>query len=126
MEQTIEGFRRIYVWEAPVRIFHWLNVLSIIALAGTGIIIANPPAIMSGTEATNQYWFGITRFVHFVAAYVFIIGLTMRVIWSFLGNKYASWKVFFPYTRKGLHNLIHVLKMDVLLGKPKKFDCTCQ
>lgn len=124
MEQTIEGFRRIYVWEAPVRIFHWLNVLSIIALTGTGIIIANPPAIMSGSEATNQYWFGTVRFVHFIAAYVFVIGIAMRVVWSFIGNKYANWRVFFPYTRKGIHNLIHVLKMDVLLGKPKQFDCT--
>jgi Ni/Fe-hydrogenase 1 B-type cytochrome subunit len=124
MEQTIEGFRRIYVWEAPVRIFHWFNVLSILVLTGTGIIIGNPPAIMSGAEATNQYWFGVVRFVHFTFAYLFMLMIAMRVVWAFLGNKYSSWKVFFPYTRKGIHNLLHVLKMDVLLGKPKKFDCT--
>lgn len=121
---TVEGFRRIYVWEAPVRIFHWFNVLSMVALIGTGIIIGNPPAIMSGAEANDQYWFGIVRFVHFVAAYVFVIMITMRVIWAFIGNKYANWRVFFPYTRKGIRNLLHVLKMDVLLGNPKKFDCT--
>lgn len=124
MEQTIEGFRRIYVWEAPVRIFHWFNVLSIVMLVATGIIIGNPPALMSGAEATNQYWFGIVRFVHFSFAYIFTIGIAMRVVWSFLGNKYANWRVFFPYTRKGFHNLLHVLKMDIFLGKPKKFDCT--
>lgn len=124
MEQTIEGFRRIYVWEAPVRLFHWFNVLSMIILIGTGIIIGNPPAIMSIAEANDQYWFGIVRFTHFVAAYIFMAGILMRIIWAFVGNKYASWRVFFPYTRKGIHNLLHVLKMDIFLGKPKKFDCT--
>ena len=124
MNGTIEGFVRIYVWEAPVRIFHWANVLSMVVLIGTGIIIGNPPALMSGAEATNQYWFGIVRFIHFVFAYLFIIMITMRVIWSFIGNKYANWRVFFPYTRKGFRNLLHVLRMDVLLGNPKVFDCT--
>ncbi len=124
MEAIAEGFRRIYVWERAVRTFHWLNVLSMLVLITTGIIIGNPPALMSGAEATNQYWFGVTRFIHFAAAYIFIFAWAFRLIWAFLGNKYASWRVFFPYTRKGFHNLLHVLKMDILLGNPKVFDCT--
>ena len=124
MEAVIEGFRRIYVWERAVRTFHWLNVLSLLALIGTGIIIADPPAIMSSQDATNSYWFGITRFIHFAAAYIFIFAWAFRLIFAFLGNKYANWRAFFPYTKKGFHNLLHVLKMDVLLGNPKVFDCT--
>jgi len=124
MEPTAVGFRRIYVWERAVRAFHWLNFGSLLTLIGTGLIIADPPAIMSGTEATNQYWFGITRFIHFTAAYIFIFALVIRVYWSFVGNKYANWRVFFPYTKKGFNNLLHVLKVDVLLGNPKEFDCT--
>jgi Ni/Fe-hydrogenase 1 B-type cytochrome subunit len=124
MEPSAVGFRRIYVWERAVRTFHWLNFGSLVTLICTGLIIADPPAIMSGTEATNQYWFGTTRFIHFTAAYIFILALVLRVYWSFVGNKYANWRAFFPYTKKGIHNLLHVLKVDVLLGTPKEFDCT--
>ena len=31
-----------YVFEAPVRIWHWLHALSIVVLAVTGYLIANP------------------------------------------------------------------------------------
>jgi len=115
-------FKRVFVWEVPVRIFHWINVLSIVALIGTGILIGDPPALMSGTEATNQYWFGINRFIHFVAAYLFTLNAIYRVFWSFIGNKYANWKVFFPFTKKGLIKIKEVLVTDILLINPKKYD----
>ena len=125
METTgIHTFKRIYVWEGPVRIFHWINVISILVLAATGVIIGNPPAIMSGAEATNQYWFGITRFIHFVAAYIFTLGMIYRLFWAFMGNKYANWRVFFPYNKKGLQNLGHVIKHDILLMNPGNSDFT--
>jgi Ni/Fe-hydrogenase 1 B-type cytochrome subunit len=123
MEANAEGFRRIYVWQRAVRVFHWLNFGSLLTLIGTGIIIADPPAIMSGTDATNQYWFGTTRFIHFAAAYIFTAAFILRVVWAFIGNKYANWRAFFPYTKKGINNLFHVLKVDVFLANPKKFDC---
>jgi Ni/Fe-hydrogenase 1 B-type cytochrome subunit len=63
-------FIRVMVWELPVRLFHWLNVLAIIVLCITGFLIANPPALLSNAEATNLHSFGIVRFIHFVAAYI--------------------------------------------------------
>lgn len=123
METELVGFRRIYVWERAVRTFHWLNFASLLTLITTGFIIADPPAIMSGAEATNQYWFGITRFIHFTAAYIFALAFILRIYWAFVGNKYANWRVFFPYTKKGFRNLLHVLKVDVFLANPKDFDC---
>jgi Ni/Fe-hydrogenase 1 B-type cytochrome subunit len=117
-------YRRVYVWERPVRIFHWLNAFSILILAVTGFIIADPPAIMSGTEATYSYWFGIVRFIHFATAYLFAIVIVLRLYWSFVGNKFASWRAFFPYTKKGMQNIAHVLKIDILLVNPEKFDIT--
>jgi len=115
-------FKRVFVWEVPVRIFHWINVLSIITLIATGILIGNPPALMSGAEATNQFWFGINRFIHFTAAYLFTINVIYRVFWSFMGNKYANWKVFFPFTKKGLAKIKEVLVTDILLVNPKNHD----
>lgn len=31
---------RVYVWELPVRLFHWINALSILALAVTGYLLS--------------------------------------------------------------------------------------
>ena len=31
-------FKRIYVWELPVRFYHWLNALCILVLTITGFI----------------------------------------------------------------------------------------
>lgn len=33
---------RIYVWEIPVRLTHWVNALSIVMLSFTGYYIARP------------------------------------------------------------------------------------
>jgi len=110
-----KNFKRVMVWELPVRIFHWVNVLTIIVLSVTGFIIADPPAILSNAEATNLHSFGIVRFIHFAAAYVFFFNMLMRIYWSLVGNKYASWKAFWPFSKKMWNNFWHVLKIDILL-----------
>lgn len=109
-------FKRVYVWELAVRVFHWTNALCITVLAVTGFIIADPPAIMSGAEASDQYWFGTVRFIHFATAYIFTFIMIMRIYWAFVGNKYASWRAFLPLTQKAVQNIRHVLKIDILLG----------
>ena len=112
-------FKRAYVWQLPVRIFHWLNALSITVLAVSGIIIANPPVLLSHAEANDIYWFGIIRFSHFVAAYVFLLMIIMRFYWAFVGNKYSRWSAYWPFTNKAMKNVLHVLKVDVLLLNEK-------
>ena len=109
------NFKRVMVWELPVRIFHWINVLAIIVLTITGFLIANPPALLSSAEATNLHTFGIIRFIHFTAAYIFFFNMLMRIYWSFVGNQFAHWRAFWPFSKKMWNNFIHVLKIDVLL-----------
>jgi len=86
-----KNFQRVYIWELPVRIFHWVNVLAILVLITTGLFISNPLAILSSAEASEIYWFGTVRFIHFTAAYIFFFNMIFRIYWSFVGNKYASW-----------------------------------
>jgi Ni/Fe-hydrogenase 1 B-type cytochrome subunit len=81
---------RIYVWELPVRVYHWINAGAITTLVATGFVIANPPVILTATEATNAYWFGVTRFIHFTAAYIFMFNFIYRIIFSFFSNEYAN------------------------------------
>jgi len=106
--------KRIYVWEIPVRIFHWVNVLCIVVLIITGYIIGQPPAIQHGTEASFNYWFGINRFIHFLFAYIFFFNFLLRVYWAFAGNKYARWDVFIPYKKSQWKEIFEVLKVDIL------------
>ncbi len=116
------NFKRVLVWELPVRIFHWINVLCVFVLTLTGFIIADPPAILSNVEATNLHTFGVVRFIHFTAAYIFFFNMILRIYWSFVGNRFASWKSFWPFTKKRWKNFKHVLKVDVLLKNEKEHD----
>ena len=47
MKSRKKRLREVYVWELPVRIYHWLNALCIVILCITGFIIADPLAIMT-------------------------------------------------------------------------------
>ena len=112
--------RRVFVWELPVRVYHWVNALAIFVLIVTGFIIGDPPAIQSGAEASHRYWFGVTRFIHFVAAYVFLFNFIFRIYWGFVGNKYARWRNFIPTNRAFLKEIWEVLKIDIFLQKNKE------
>jgi Ni/Fe-hydrogenase 1 B-type cytochrome subunit len=95
------GLRRaaVYVFELPVRIWHWTHALSITVLAITGYLIANPlPSI--GGEASEHFLMGNLRFVHFVAGYVFAIGFIVRLYWALVGNPYSRELVYLPVWRR--------------------------
>ena len=36
------SFGRVYVWQLPVRVYHWVNALCVVALACTGYLIGHP------------------------------------------------------------------------------------
>lgn len=113
---------KIYVWEFPVRLYHWVNALAVTLLAVTGYLIGSPPALQSGSEASFGYWFGIVRFIHFVAAFVFFFTFLFRIYWGFVGNRFASWNNFIPLKKEQWKEMLHVLCLDVLMicKKPLK------
>jgi Ni/Fe-hydrogenase 1 B-type cytochrome subunit len=80
--------KSVYVYEAPVRLWHWINALAIVVLACTGYFIAKPFPTQPG-EASANYLMGYIRFAHFAAAYVFAVGLLGRIYWAFVGNHHA-------------------------------------
>lgn len=82
------SLKAIYVYEAPVRLWHWINALAIVVLATTGYFIGSPPPSMPG-EASASFLFGYIRFAHFAAGYVLAIGLLVRLYWAFVGNHHA-------------------------------------
>ncbi len=116
---TSHDYQRVYVWEQPVRWFHWINAAAITTLGVTGWLIAHPPSLLSAQEATARYWFGTVRFVHFLFAYVFTANLAFRIYWAFVGNKFASWRNFLPLTAAQLRQVWAVLKVDILQASDK-------
>jgi len=122
MKNRSKKLVEVYVWELPVRFYHWINFLCVLILCVTGFIIANPPAIMSGTEATFSFWFGNVRFIHFITAFVFLFNFMFRIYWGFVGNRYASWKNFIPYRKSQWVEIIEVIKVDILLLKKKPVE----
>ncbi|MGF1533256.1 MAG: Ni/Fe-hydrogenase, b-type cytochrome subunit [Bernardetiaceae bacterium] len=111
------NLRRVYVWELPVRIYHWLNALCMLILIVTGFIIANPVAILSGKEASDIFLFGTVRYVHFATAYVAFFNFLFRIYWGFVGNKYARWDKFIPTNLRFFRELWDVIKMDIFMIK---------
>jgi len=112
-----KNLRRVFVWELPVRYYHWINALCILVLIGTGFIIGDPPAILTGREAYQNYWFGTTRFIHFLAAYVFLFNFAFRIYWGFVGNQFASWRNFIPTNKKFFQDMWMVMKTDIFMTK---------
>jgi Ni/Fe-hydrogenase 1 B-type cytochrome subunit len=110
-------YRRVYVWELPVRAYHWINAIALVALCATGYLIGRPIHLLYAPEAYQQYWFGTVRFIHFVSAWVYVVNFLARLYWGFVGNKYAKWTNFFPLTRRQRHEIVDVVKTDVLQVK---------
>lgn len=78
----------VYVWQVPVRIWHWLMAIAMVVLCVTGYLIGSPLASVGG-EASDHYLFGYIRFAHFTAGYIFAITFVLRLIWVVVGNQYA-------------------------------------
>ncbi len=87
-------FRRRYVWEWPIRIFHWTNAGCVFGLFATGLYIAHPVLTPEG-EAWNHFVMASARKIHFLLAYVFLVNFLWRSYWFWMGNEYA--RSGFPY-----------------------------
>ena len=48
MKSRKKRLREVYVWELPVRIYHWVNALCIVILCVTGFIIASRDHVRFG------------------------------------------------------------------------------
>jgi len=88
--EVSEDLKKVYVWQLPVRIFHWVNALAIIILMITGIFISKPfVGAVIQEEAYYNFLMGWVRYIHFFTAFVFTINLLVRLYWVFVGNQFA-------------------------------------
>lgn len=88
----------VFVYEAPLRMWHWLNAILIAILCVTGYFIGEVPRTLAG-EASDNYLMGYIRFVHFAAGQAMAVAMLGRIIFAFTGNRYARELFFVPIHR---------------------------
>jgi len=113
----------VYVYEAPVRLWHWVNAFAIFTLCVTGYLIGSPPPAIHG-EPSSHFLFGWIRFLHFSAGQILVVGFAFRFYWSFVGNSHAR-EIFRPhiFSRDYWKGVKHEMRWYAMLEKePKKYS----
>ena len=73
------------VWDKPTRLFHWINVLCVMALIFIGAIMLFKGDLgISGLEAKIKL-----KELHVVVGYLFAINLVVRLVWGIIGSNSA-------------------------------------
>jgi Ni/Fe-hydrogenase 1 B-type cytochrome subunit len=97
--QAVVARRTVYVYQAPVRIWHWVNAACMTVLFVTGYLIASPPASLGG-EASAHFQMGYIRFAHFAAGQTMAVFFLMRFLWTFVGNAASKQLFWAPVWKK--------------------------
>ncbi|MEM6682715.1 MAG: Ni/Fe-hydrogenase, b-type cytochrome subunit [Pseudomonadota bacterium] len=113
---------KVYVYEAPVRLWHWANALCIIVLCVTGYLIGSPLPSMPG-EASDHFLFGNIRMAHFIAGEIMAIAFLGRIYWAFMGNHHARQIFLLPvWSKKWWREVWHEIRWYSFAAKtPKKY-----
>lgn len=85
-----------YIYSAPVRLWHWATAILIFALALTGFFIASPPHSVDG-DTSSLFVMGHLREWHFIAGWLFAIGMVWRTYFAIVGGKHARLIYFVPF-----------------------------
>ena len=88
------------VWDKTTRWFHWINVICVMGLIAIGLIIFNAKALGIHGEAKV-----LLKVIHVYIGYVFVLNLAWRLIWAFIGNRYARWGNLLPLDKNLLHKI---------------------
>ncbi len=107
------GLTRVYVWDVPVRLTHWLLAISITVLAITGFYIGHP-FIAAPNPAGQEFVMGTVLAIHFFSAIVFSLSELARIVWMFMGNRYARWNELIPTSKARWRQTWEWLKFYVL------------
>lgn len=84
----------VRVWDLPTRLLHWANAALVLSLAATGLF-----------QEVVEEWYGeageeALLGVHVALGYAFLVTLGLRILWGFLGNRYARWTDVLPLSRQ--------------------------
>ncbi|MDV3240065.1 MAG: cytochrome b/b6 domain-containing protein [Gammaproteobacteria bacterium] len=83
--------REYRVWDRVVRVFHWINLLTVLGLAGIGLALLNGKAL--GLSAEGKL---LLKTLHVWIGYVFAANLLVRLVWACGDNPHAGWRDLLP------------------------------
>jgi len=84
--------KRYKVWDAPTRIFHWVNFTTVLLLLLVGFLMLFKKDLgITGLEAKIAI-----KEIHVLIGYVFVLNLMIRLAWGFMGNRFARWSTLLP------------------------------
>ncbi len=103
------------VWDAPTRLFHWVNFVSVVLLilVGTLMLYKKDLGIVS-LDAKIAI-----KELHVVIGYVFVLNLMIRLVWGFIGNRFARWRAILPGA--GFGNTVSAYIASIKCGEPQQF-----
>ena len=111
-------YRRVYVWELPVRAYHWINAVALVLLCVTGYMIGRAhPHLVYATEAYQQYWFGWVRFIHFACRVRLRVQLSGAALLGLCRQQVRQLARVFPVQASQQQEIVDVIKADVLETK---------
>jgi len=93
------------VWDAPLRVLHWVNMLLILSLALLMLGNLGMEYLGIDDEIRDQ-----VAKLHATVGYVLVFTLSLRLLWGFLGNKYSSWCDIIPYKKEQRAAIAHNIK----------------
>jgi len=103
------------VWDLPTRLFHWVNFLSVIGLIAVGLLMMYKKDL--GITSLDAK-IGLKE-LHVTIGYVFAANLLWRIIWGFIGNRFARWSTILP--GKGYGAELQSYKASLKAGDPQQF-----
>ncbi len=122
--EKIEGEAQlgVFVYDAPLRVWHWLNAILIFILILTGLYIAQPFGMDPG-EAYDSYLMGNIRFVHFSSGLMLAALFVWRIYGAIFGSVYAKQIFTLPLlSKKFWIGLIdEVQHYSFLKARPKRW-----
>jgi Ni/Fe-hydrogenase 1 B-type cytochrome subunit len=111
----------VYVYDAAIRIWHWVTALCIVTLATTGYFIGSPPPTLAG-EASSHFLFGYIRFVHFAAGMILGVAFLLRIYRVLVGGKHARQIFYVPFWSLGWwREVFEEVRWYLIMGKPKEY-----
>jgi len=107
--------RRVYVWELPVRLYHWVNALCVVVLCATGYLIGAP----SRSTAPRGVIRLLSRTVRFILSCRVRLLLNSSSASTGLRRQHLGrWPEFLPFRKDQRREAVEVLKVDV--SRPRR------
>jgi cytochrome b len=90
--ETIEGERRVLVWDLPTRLFHWALVGAVCVSVGTGL-------------SRHMTW-------HLRSGFVALALVSFRLIWGLFGSESARFTRFLRSPAAAVRHLRHLMRAE--------------